>query len=84
MVLATDAHHPERRPPLLAEAREAAALLVGSAEAGHMVSTRPAGVIANVEPGALPPAAAGGIGARAPHPQGSALTRVLRQLRMRV
>lgn len=56
MVLATDAHHPQRRPPLLAEAREAAAALVGAEEAGHMVQTRPAGVIADLPTGALPPA----------------------------
>ena len=56
MVLATDAHHPQRRPPLLAEAREAAAALVGVEEATHMVQTRPAGVIADTHPASLPPA----------------------------
>lgn len=56
MVLATDAHHPQRRPPLLAEARDAAATLVGAEEAEHMVQTRPAGVIADVHPDQLPPA----------------------------
>lgn len=55
MVLATDAHHPQRRPPLLAEAREAAAALVGAGEAEHMVHTRPAGVIADIAPDELPP-----------------------------
>lgn len=55
-ILATDAHHPRRRPPLLAEAREAAARLVGEDEATHMVETRPAGVISNVGPDDLPPA----------------------------
>ena len=48
-VLATDAHHPQRRPPLLAEAREAAAVLVGRQAAEHMVVTRPAGVIADAD-----------------------------------
>ncbi len=53
-ILATDAHHPRRRPPLLAEGREAAALRVGNSEATHMVLTRPQGILDNVEPGALP------------------------------
>src|SRR5690606_12285641 len=50
MILATDAHHPSRRPPLLAEAREAAARLVGEEEAAHMVVTRPQGVLENAPP----------------------------------
>ena len=54
MILATDAHHPRRRPPLLAEAREAAAVLVGAQEATHMVTTRPQGVLLNKAPGDLP------------------------------
>lgn len=54
-ILATDAHDTRRRPPLLAEAREAAAALVGAAEADHLVVTRPAGIVANDAPDALPP-----------------------------
>lgn len=54
MILATDAHDPRRRPPLLAEGRDAAAGLVGKVEAEHMVVTRPAGVVADVAPGTLP------------------------------
>jgi len=54
MILATDAHHPQRRPPLLAEGREAAAALVGADEARHMVETRPAGIVANTAADALP------------------------------
>ena len=53
-ILATDAHHPRRRPPLLAEGREAAAQRVGEQEATHMVITRPQGIVDNVEPGLLP------------------------------
>lgn len=53
-VLATDAHHPCRRPPLLAEGRAAAAQLVGEQEAEHMVLTRPQGIVDDVPPGALP------------------------------
>lgn len=53
-ILATDAHHPSRRPPLLAEGRAAAALRVGEQEAEHMVLTRPRGIIDDLPPGALP------------------------------
>ncbi len=53
-ILATDAHHPRRRPPLLAEGREAAAQRVGEQEATHMVVTRPQGIVDNLEPGELP------------------------------
>jgi protein-tyrosine phosphatase len=54
-VLATDAHHPRRRPPLLAEAREAAARALGAEEAVHLVATRPLGIVANRAPDAMPP-----------------------------
>ncbi|MDQ3229732.1 MAG: capsular biosynthesis protein [Pseudomonadota bacterium] len=54
-LLATDAHHPRRRPPLLAEAREAAALRVGADEATHLVLTRPQGIVDDVSPLDLPP-----------------------------
>ena len=62
-ILATDAHHPRRRPPLLAEGRQAAAKRVGEQEATHLVITRPQGMVDNLEPGALPalPVAAEGI-----------------------
>ena len=56
MLLATDAHHPQRRPPLLAEAREAVAARLGAAEALHMVQTRPAGIVADIAAHELPPA----------------------------
>ncbi|MHB8474455.1 MAG: tyrosine-protein phosphatase [Gammaproteobacteria bacterium] len=54
-ILATDSHHPMRRPPLLAEGRDAAAIRVGAVEAGHMVVTRPQGIVNNIAPDALPP-----------------------------
>ena len=54
-ILATDAHDTRRRPPYLAEAREAAAALVGIEEAYHLVVTRPAGIVANAAPDTLPP-----------------------------
>lgn len=53
-ILATDAHDPEHRPPLLAEGREAAAARLGAEEARHLVETRPAGIVANMAPGDLP------------------------------
>lgn len=54
MVLATDAHHPRRRPPLLAEARDAAAVLVGREEAVHLVTTRTRGIVDDIAPEDLP------------------------------
>lgn len=54
-ILATDAHGPERRPPLLAEGMQAAAKWVGEAEAKHMVMTRPTAVLQNLEPALVPP-----------------------------
>jgi protein-tyrosine phosphatase len=54
-LLATDAHHPKRRPPLLAEGRHAATVLVGAAEAARLVEERPACVLANAVPDLLPP-----------------------------
>jgi len=53
-ILATDAHHPRRRPPLLAEAWDVAARQVGAEEARHLVETRPQGIIENKAPADLP------------------------------
>ena len=53
-ILATDSHHVDRRPPLLAEGRDAAARLVGEEEATHLVDTRPRGILANAGPEKLP------------------------------
>ena len=53
-ILATDSHHVTRRPPLLAEGRDAAALRVGDTEAWNMVSVRPRGILADVSPHLLP------------------------------
>lgn len=49
-ILATDSHHFETRPPLLAEGRDAAAAVVGAQEADHMVAMRPAGIVENRNP----------------------------------
>ena len=54
-ILATDSHHPERRPPLLAEGRDAAAKRLGETEATHLVVTRPQGILDDIAPDALPP-----------------------------
>ncbi len=53
-ILATDSHHIDRRPPLLAEGRAAAARRVGEEEAWHMVRTRPRGILDNTPVDALP------------------------------
>lgn len=53
-ILATDSHHIDRRPPLLAEGRDAAAARLGEAEAWHMVRTRPRGIIDNSPVDRLP------------------------------
>lgn len=54
-ILATDSHHIDKRPPLLAEGRDAAARRVGAEEAHHMVVTRPQGILDDAAPGSLPP-----------------------------
>jgi protein-tyrosine phosphatase len=53
-ILATDAHNCSSRPPLLAEGARAAAELVGSMEATHMVETRPRGILEDISPDILP------------------------------
>lgn len=52
-ILATDSHHPDRRPPLLAEGRDAAAGRVGANEAEQMVVVRPQGIINDLRPSDL-------------------------------
>lgn len=54
-ILATDAHHSTKRPPILSEARALVAKRLGADEATHMVLTRPRGVLDNVDPARLPP-----------------------------
>jgi protein-tyrosine phosphatase len=53
-ILATDSHHIDRRPPLLAEGREAAAKRVGEAESWHLVRTRPQGILDDTSAEQLP------------------------------
>lgn len=54
-VIATDTHNVSSRPPLLAEAREAAEAEVGLDEAHHLVVTRPSCVLDNAPAEAVPP-----------------------------
>ncbi len=49
-ILATDSHHPKKRPPLLAEGRQAAAIRVGEQEAERLVVSRPQGIVDNLPP----------------------------------
>ena len=47
-IVATDAHSPQRRPPLLAEAVAVAATILGPEEARHLVITRPQAILDNM------------------------------------
>lgn len=60
-LLATDAHADVRRPPLLAEGREAAARWLGAEEANRLVNQRPQTVIDDADPASViaPPALGG-------------------------
>ncbi len=53
-IIATDAHNMGRRPPDLLQGRMRAEKLAGAAEAGHLVLTRPQGVLLNKLPNSLP------------------------------
>jgi protein-tyrosine phosphatase len=53
-ILATDSHHIDRRPPLLAEGRDAAAQRLGDVEAHNLVDVRPRGILADTAPDLLP------------------------------
>jgi protein-tyrosine phosphatase len=54
-IIATDSHHIDRRPPLLAEGRDAAAARLGEAEAQNMVRNRPQGILDNLPVDRMPP-----------------------------
>lgn len=49
-ILATDAHTPRRRAPLLAEGRQAAEQYVGKVEADRLVNERPQAILDDIEP----------------------------------
>jgi len=52
-IIASDAHHSRKRPPILSEAREWVAARYGREEAEAMVSTRPRGILDNQPPESL-------------------------------
>lgn len=54
-ILATDAHSAGRRSPVLSQARERAARLLGEEEAELLVQGRPAAILRNEAPSAVPP-----------------------------
>jgi protein-tyrosine phosphatase len=54
-ILATDAHEPRNRPPLLAEGRAAAERWVGAEEADLLVSGRTRAIVENREANQVPP-----------------------------
>lgn len=49
-IIATDAHNPQGRPPLLSEARQIVAERYGDELARKMVSTRPLAILDNLDP----------------------------------
>ncbi len=53
-ILATDAHRDDRRPPLLAEGRDAVAKRLGDTEAMNQVLVRPRGILDNLPASELP------------------------------
>lgn len=54
-MLASDAHDPLHRPPLLSAGRNAAAHWVGEEEADRLVLERPAAVLADEDPDRVTP-----------------------------
>lgn len=54
-ILATDAHDPDRRAPVLSEGRDAAAAWVGAAEAARLVIERPQAILDDRDPAQIPP-----------------------------
>ncbi len=50
-ILATDAHEPIHRPPILSEGRRAAEAWIGAEEAGRLVLDRPVAILENRLPG---------------------------------
>lgn len=68
-ILATDAHDPERRRPILSIGRDIAAKRVGPEEAHLLVMGRPQAILHNAEPSRVPmPPAQPGRGGHGGHP----------------
>lgn len=53
-IIATDSHHIDKRPPYLAEGRDAAARRCGEQEAFNMVDTRPRGILSDLPHSQIP------------------------------
>jgi protein-tyrosine phosphatase len=53
-ILATDSHHIDKRPPYLAEGRDAVAARCGENEAFNMVDVRPRAILANLPQAQIP------------------------------
>jgi len=78
-ILATDSHSVDRRPPLLAEGRDAAARRLGQDEAENLVETRPRGILADLEPNQIVPIPGdGGQGGMPRHRRGGWFSRLLK------
>lgn len=71
-ILATDAHDPERRPPLLSEGWELARKVVGDDEAERLVLHRPFAILTDEAPGTVVLPAVGGAGGRGEYAYDSA------------
>ncbi len=56
-ILATDSHHIDKRPPYLAEGRDAVAKRCGETEAFNMVDVRPRAILADLPQAQIPPLA---------------------------
>lgn len=54
-ILATDSHHIDKRPPFLAEGRDAVAKRLGEAEAFNTVDVRPRAILADLPQSQIPP-----------------------------
>ena len=69
-ILATDSHHIDKRPPLLAEGREAAAKRLGEEEARRLVLDRPQAILDDRPAAEVPPPPAAPSPARGPEKTG--------------
>jgi protein-tyrosine phosphatase len=81
-LLASDGHNTEQRAPRLAEGRDIVARRLGEEEAMNVVLGRPQGIIADLQPGKLPPLPQGMIQDAEPHEEArSSWNSILRRVR---
>lgn len=69
-LLASDGHNLNNRTPVLSEAREAAAVIVGEEEASRLVLGRPQAILANAEPDTVTLPSGLNTSAKSPAPAG--------------